>query len=222
MARLILNDFRLNSLWLLVVFLFYNIDLDLLVSLSGFRYRIFPGPYAGFFFASVMILVLLMREEYNKGQVIYRSLPLSNLKIVSARYASICLIILACMLYGYLFQHVIIRFSPQITRHVVTEQMDAGYALEHSLIARAIAVTTILAIAIPLIMRFSMFWGMLVGYLACLFVWPRLIDHLLEYSLHTSFFLGLSRWMFFSMVSMVVALGLSVRLSVWLYGQRDL
>jgi hypothetical protein len=207
---------------LLGVFAFFNLDLDVLASFRGFNYREFAGAQAGSFFALVMVLVVFLREEYSKGQVVYRSLPVSGLHIVLARYASVCLIIIACMLYGHLFQYTIFRFSPRPTRHVLTEQIDAGYALEHSLIARGLAISSIAAVAMPLVVRFPMFWGILGGYIACLFIWSRLIERLLAYSLHTTFFLGLSRWTFFAVVFMIAINVLSLRLSVWLYGQRDL
>lgn len=220
MARLILNDVRLNAVWLLGVFVFFNLDLDFLSAFMRLSYHRLTGAEVGFFFASVMVLIVFLREEYNKGQIIYRSLPLSPAKIVTARYLSILLIALACMTYGLLFQQIIIRFSPSPFWHL-TDQMDAGYALEHSLIARGFAISVIFGIAMPLMMRFSMFWGILAGYLACLFIWSRLVDRLMSYSLHTTFFLGLSRWSFFAVVLMIAINAIAFRLSVWLYGQRQ-
>jgi hypothetical protein len=142
------------------------------------------------------------------------------MKVVAARYLSITLIAVACMAYGLFFQQIILRFHTLPLRSF-TDQMDAGYAIEHSLIARGIALSVILGIAMPLIARFSMFWGILIGYLVCLFTWSRLIDWLMAYSLHTSFFLGLSRWSFFSVVILVAINAIAFRLSVWLYGQRQ-
>lgn len=222
MARLILNDLKLHGVWLLAVFFFFNMDLVAFGSLERYRYVRLVGAQAGFFFASVMVLIIFLREEFHKGQIGYRSLPISHLTIVSARYASIALIACACMLYGHLFQQIILFYAAPITRHIVTYQIDAGYALEHSIIARGFAVTSIAALSIPLILRFSAFWGILIGYFAFLFIWSRLIDRLLDYSLHTSFFLGLSRWSFFAVVIIFAINLLAFRISVWLYGRRDL
>jgi hypothetical protein len=224
MARLILNDIRLNAFGLLVIFVLFNLFLDFLSAHTMLHYRRTAGAGAGLFFASVMVLYVFLREELNKGQIIYRSLPLSHVKIVTARYVSISLIALACIVYGLLFQQVILRFSAaHASWWPLTHQMDPGYAFEHSLIARGMAISLIMGFAIPLMMRFTIpITGIVAGYLAALFIWSRLVDHLMDYSLHTSFFLGLSRWSSFAVVLMIVINVIAFKLSIWLYGQKQL
>ena len=223
MARLILNDIRLNALGFMVVFVLFNLFLDFLSALMMLHYRHTAGAGAGLYFASVMVLYIFLHEEHNKGQTIYRSLPLSHVKIVTARYLSIFLIALACIVYGLLFQLVILRLSPAHYVLHLTNQMDPGYAFEHSLIARGLAASLIMGVAIPLLMRFSIpITGILAGYLVSLFIWSRLVDRLMDYSLHTSFFLGLSRWSCFAVVLVIAINAIAIRLSIWLYGQRQL
>jgi hypothetical protein len=223
MARLVLNDIKLNAFGFMVVFVLFNLFLDFMSAHTLLHYRQTAGAGAGLFFASIMVLYVFLREEYNKGQTIYRSLPLDHVKIVTARYLSIFLVVLACIAYGLLFQLVILQLSPAHYPFHPTNQMDPGYAFEHSLIARGLAASLMMGIAIPLLIRFSIpIIGILAGYLACLFVWPRLVDRLMDYSLHTSFFLGLSRWSCFAVVLILVINAIAIRLSIWLYGQKEL
>jgi hypothetical protein len=175
-----------------------------------------------------MVLALFLREDQNKGQIIYRSLPLSHAKIVSARYISVFLIAMANVAYGVSIQLINLRLGPWVMRYGgrvvrdVSIQMDAGYALEHSLIARALALTVVISVAVPLIIRYGSLWRILIGYLVLMFVWSIGVSRLLRLSLYTGFFLGLSRWMFFAIVSMCIMLSISYKLSVWLYGRREL
>jgi hypothetical protein len=175
-----------------------------------------------------MVLALFLREDQNKGQIIYRSLPLSHAKIVSARYISVFLIAMANIAYGVSIQLINLRLGPWVMRYGgrvirdVSLQMDAGYALEHSLIARAFALTVVISLAVPLIIRYGSLWRILIGYLVLMFVWSMGVSRLLRLSLYTGFFLGLSRWMFFAIVSMCIMLSISYKLSVWLYGRREL
>jgi hypothetical protein len=223
MTRLVLNDIRLNALGFLVVFFMFNLFLDFLSARMMLQYRYVAA--AGLYFASVMVLYVFLREEHNKGQTIYRSLPLAHVKIVMARYLSIFLIALACIVYGLLFRLVILSLSPTQQPHGwwLSDQLDPGYALVNSLIARGLAVSLILGVAMPLLMRFSIpIIGILAGYLASLIIWSRLVNHLMDYSIRTAFSIGLSRWSFFAVVFIVVVNVMAIRLSVWLYGQRQL
>jgi hypothetical protein len=229
MCRLIVNDFRFNAVLFFTLFVISNLYYLLLARMHmlGWGYR--PGGIGvALAFTSVMVLALFLREVQNKGQIIYRSLPLSHAKIVSARYLSILLIGFLNIAYGVAVQSINSRLGPWVLRiggrivRAVSVQLDAGYALEHSLIARAIAATIVISLAVPLIIRYGSLWSILLGYLIFMFVWSTGVNHLLRLSLHTGFFLGLSRWMFFAVVIMCITLSISWRLSVWLYGRREL
>jgi hypothetical protein len=222
MTRLVLNDIRLNALGFMVVFFMFNLFLDFLSARVMFQYHYVTA--AGLYFASVMVLYVLLREEHNKGPIIYRSLPLAHGKIVMARYISIFLIALACIGYGLLFRLIILELSPAHTqffwRH--TDQLALGNTLAHFLIAQGLALSLIIGIAIPLLTRFSIsIIGMLAGYLASIFIWSRLVNYLMDYSLRT-FFTRPSRWFLFAVSMMIVINVVAIRLSVWLYGQRQL
>jgi len=229
MRRLIANDFRMNAILFFALFVISNLYYLLLARVNMLRWGYSPGIIGvGLAFSSIMVLALFLREDQNKGQIIYRSLPLSHTKIVSARYISILLIGTANIAYGLAVQYINLRLGPWVLRiggrilRNVTVQMDAGYALEHSLLARAMAVTIILSLAVPLIIRYGSLWRILLGYLVLMFVWATGVKHLLRFSLYTGFFLGLSRWAFFAVVLMGIVLSISWRFSVWLYGRREL
>lgn len=229
MHRLVANDFRLNAVLFFALFVISNF-LYLFLARAHLLGKTYAsgGLGVGLAVTSVMVVALFLREDQNKGQIIYRSLPLSHAKIVSARYFSVLLVGIANIAYGVAVQAINARLSPWVGRlggRIIRDmsfQMDSGYALEHSLIARALAVTIVVSLAIPLIIRYGSLWRILLGYLIVILVWSTGVDHLLRFSLHTSFFLGLSRWMFFATVFMCITLALSYKLSVWLYGRREL
>jgi hypothetical protein len=207
----------------MVIFFLFNLVLVFMSARTIFHYRQMACAEAGLQFASIMILYVFLREELNKGQLTFRSLPLSHVKIVGARYVSIFFITLAFIMYGILFQQTILWLSPLHHFYQFFNQMDPGYAVEHSLIARGLATSLILCVAVPLLMRFSIpITGILAGYVASLYVWSRLVDHFMHYSLYISFFLGLSRWSGFAVVSIIVVNVIAIRLSIWLYGQKQL
>jgi len=229
MRRLVANDFKLNAVLFSWLFVISNLYYLLLARIHMLGRGYTPGGVAvGIAFTSVMVLALFLREDQNKGQIIYRSLPLSHAKIVSARYISVFLIAMANVAYGVSIQLINLRLGPWVMRYGgrvvrdVSIQMDAGYALEHSLIARALALTVVISVAVPLIIRYGSLWRILIGYLVLMFVWSIGVSRLLRLSLYTGFFLGLSRWMFFAIVSMCIMLSISYKLSVWLYGRREL
>jgi hypothetical protein len=229
MRRLVANDFRLNAVLFFSLFVISNLLYLLLARMHMLGATYTPGGVGvGLAITSVMVLALFLREDQNKGQIMYRSLPLSHAKIVSARYISILLIVLANIAYGVAVQYINARLGPWVGRfggriiRDLSVQLDVGYGLEYSLIARALAVTIVISLAVPLIIRYGSLWRILLGYLVLMFVWSTGVNHLLRFSLHTGFFLGLSRWMFFAVVVMCITLSVSCRLSVWLYGRREL
>ena len=229
MRRLIANDIRLNAVLFFWLFVISNLYYLLLARMHALGRMYAPGGVGvGIAFTSVMVLALFLREDQNKGHVMYRSLPLSHAKIVTARYISILLIGLANIAYGVAIQSINSRVGPWVQRHGVrfvqdlSVQLDAGYALEHSLLARALVVTIMISVAVPLIIRYGSLWRTLIGYLVLMFVWATGVKYLLRFSLYSGFFLGLSRWTFLAVISMCILLALSCRLSVWLYGRREL
>ena len=230
MLRLITNELKLNALLLFTVFVVSN-----LAYLFMARMRVLSNVYGlggvslGLAVTSVMVLALFLREELSKGQVIHRSLPLSHSSIVSAKYLLILLIGVANLVYGLSIQVINAHVGPWVPGrfrswiiHRLFDQLDPGYALDHSILARAIAVTIIVSIGVPLMIRFGSIWRILVGYLIIILLWSKAVDRLLHFSLYTSFSIGLSRWTFFAIGLMIISLGISYRLSVWLYGRREL
>ena len=225
MLRLLYNDFRLNGVWFFWVFLLLNLELGVSVGMHLF-YSQYSSLSVGLSYAMIPPLVLFLREEYWKAQVVGRSLPVSPATSVMTRYLAVCVLGLLPSLYGLLFQRIIEILGPHASQYTSlsfrAQQMESGYAIEHSLIARSLGLSIALAIVMPLVIRFGSVWRILIGFVGLRIVWSKFIDFLLGYSLHTSFFLGLSRWVFFATVFVIGILAMSVRVSIWLYVKRDL
>jgi hypothetical protein len=229
MLRLVVNDFRLNAVLFFWLFVISNLLYLLLARINQLGGPYAPGGFGvGLAMTSVMVLALFLREDQSKGQIMYRSLPLSHKTVVSARYLSVLLIGAANIAYGMAVQSINLRLGPWVRRfggsmvRDLSVQLDSGYSLEHSLIARALIATIVIALAIPLIIRYGSLWSILSGYLIIILGWAWSVNRLLRFSLYTGFFLGLERWTFFAVVLMFITLSISWRLSVWLYGKRDL
>jgi hypothetical protein len=220
MLRLLANDIRLNAVWFAWIFVLLNISIVL--GFIGYNY---PHRYlsieVGISYITLMPLVLFWREEYYKGEVVRRSIPVSHIQRVLARYISVVLLGIAPVLYGYLYQFLIELLGPHGSLSFYAEQMESGYATEHSLIARGLALTLAFAVIVPLTMRFGAI-RVLGVYLVLLIVWSRVIDFFLNFSLHAVMFLGLSRWFFFVSLLVIVCIMVSVWISLHLVRRRDL
>lgn len=220
MLRLLANDFRLNAVWFSWIFVLLNISI--MLGFIGYNY---PHHYlsmkVGISYITLMPLVLFLREEHYKGEVVRRSIPVSHIQRVFARYISVLLLGIAPVLYGYLYQFLIELVGPHGSLSFYAEQLESGYATEHSLIARGLALTMAFAVIVPLTMRLGVF-RMLGVYLVLLIVWTRVTDFFLNFSLHAGMFLGLSRWFFFASLLIIVCLVVSVWISLRLVRRRDL
>lgn len=103
MLRLITNDIKLNAAWLWLVFMLMNLGLILSGAFNIFPHR-YSGLKVGFGYAMAMPLIVFLREAYYKGQLVNRSLPLSSLHLVLARYCSVILLGGVVVAYGWLYQ----------------------------------------------------------------------------------------------------------------------
>jgi hypothetical protein len=225
MIRLLVNDFRLNAVFVFWVFLFFNAQLFLMAKLGVLgRYAVGGIQSAGIVFASVMVVAVFLREEQHKGQIVIRSLPISHGKIVCARYLSISLFVLACALYGF-FYWVVVGSSIQ-NRYFIERFHsvlgDPGIAIMHSLIARALATSAAVAIAVPLIVRYGTFWRILIGYMVLTVGWSRSIPSLLRWSESESHIFGSVGWVLVAVVLIIAIIAASIRLSIWLYARKEL
>lgn len=220
MLRLIRNDLRLNATILLLVFILLNVAL--IWSLS---WRLYPHRFltlrAGFNWSIVLSLIVYLRDVYYKGQLLNRSLPIPIPIIVLSRYFSVVLLALIAIFYGWTFQAVLETLTPHLSRTYLAGQMEAGYALEHSVIARVLGLSILFSVVTPLVFRYGKFWPIVVGFFAVQVVWGTFIDGLLAFSLSATIFLGSSRWMFFASLMALAFLALSVKASVWLYARKE-
>ncbi|HCA81592.1 MAG TPA: hypothetical protein DEP53_17830 [Bacteroidetes bacterium] len=219
MLRLIRNDIRSNATYLLLVFMIMN--LALVSSLSWYHY---PHRYhslqAGFGWAIIMVLIVYLRDAYYQGQLLNRSLPIPVPTIVLARYVTVILLTSMTILYGWLYQALLETFVPHLSRSYLAAQMESGYAVELSVIARVLGLCILFSVVTPLVFRYGTFWRIVVGFFAVEVVYGRFIDQLLALSLRATFFFGLSRWLFFASLIALASLAISARISVWLYDRR--
>jgi hypothetical protein len=226
MLRLMVNDFRLNAVFVFCVFFLFNVHLVLMAGLGILgRYTVAGIQSAAIVVASGMVVAVFLREEQNKGQIVIRSLPISHVKVVCARYLSILLLVIGSVVYGF-FYWVVVGSTIQNTYlawHFRFFLGDPGFAFAHSLIARALAISTTVAITVPLIVRFGTFWRILIIYALLMTVWSIAIVHLLRWSSIAAHFLGsVEAWLLVSVVFMLTILAASIRLSTWLYARKDL
>jgi hypothetical protein len=230
MIRIIRNHLKLSALLLFLIFLVSNIAYLFFARLRAKVDLPFPGAIQlAIATSSVMILALFLREEQGKAQVLYRSLPISHSKIVSAMYALVIFVFLANLSYGFSLQLINAYLGPWIPNpqrseiiHRFFAQFNDGFAIEHTILSYAIALSIITSVSMPLIVRYGSIWRILMGFLVFMWTWSTAVDRLLRFSLNTSLFLGRSRWLFIATTMMLISLTLSWRLSVYLYGQRDL
>jgi hypothetical protein len=176
-----------------------------------------------------MILALFLRQQQSKVEVMYRSLPLRHSTVISAMFLLVFVVLLANVAYGISLQIINVHIGPWVPERLrsyalyrLFTQTEPGYAVEHSLLARALAFTIVVSVSIPLIVRFGSMWRILLGSLLVGFLWAKAVDYLLRVSLYTSFAIGLSRWACFATLLMIASLGISFWLSVRLYGVRDM
>lgn len=218
MLRLVANNVRFNTDWLFWIFALLNFRIA--VSMDPFPHH-YAGLRAGMSFAMLMPLIVILREEYYKGHTFLHSLPIRKDRLVYSRYISVILLGIAPALYGLFYQVLIEYLGPRGPLSYYAQQLESGYSVEHSLIARTIGWSVLVGIGMPLITLFGSFWRILIAFLALQFVWGIFTDYLLELSLRSARFLGMSRWVFFVSLFVITMIAISARLSVWLEGQRE-
>jgi hypothetical protein len=224
MLRLVVNDVRLNAVFVFWVFLFFNVYLLLMAWLGGPGKLLLGGLQSGIAFASAMVIAIFLREEQNTGQVIIRSLPISHTRVVYARYLSITLFVIANVLYGLFYQSIVGSPRPIVHEHLDFLLMinDSFFSLEHSLAARLLAVVITISITVPLIIRYGTFWRILIGYVVVMVGWARGIPFLLGWCKSAALFFGSPGWVLLAAVIMVAMIAASIRLSIRLYGRKEL
>lgn len=227
MLRIVASQLKLNALTLFTLFVVSNVAYLFRARLGFLGYGA-GALHVGIGTAAVMIVALLLRHQQIKGDMIYRSLPLRHSSVVSAMFVLVFTILITNLAYGFSVEVINLHIAPWLPERIrswriqhLFEVFDSGYAVEHSMLARALAFTIVTSVSIPLIIRYGTMWRMLLGFLIVVFAWAKAVNYLLHFSLYTSFSLGLSRWTFFAIVLMMMSLGLSWRISVWLYGRRE-
>jgi hypothetical protein len=86
-----------------------------------------------------------------------------------------------------------------------------------------LAISTTVAIAVPLIIRFGTFWRILMIYAALMAIWSVSIVHLLKLSSFAAHFFGSREaWILVAVWFMIAILAVSIRQSTRLYSRREL
>ncbi|MCX6145173.1 MAG: ABC-2 transporter permease [Ignavibacteriales bacterium] len=222
MLRLIINDFKLNAvllLWTLAIYILVEVALGHLAMLANYG---IGGIQLGLMSASVMVLAVFLREVQNAHQVVYRSLPISHVKVMSARYLFVLLLVMANVLYGFFSQRIVgsdEALGPLAFTAVRLGDLYYGFA--QNLIARALALSLTIAVVIPLIVRHGTLWRILIGYLILVIAWPRIVDCLLPFSDHETLYFGLSNWLLLAGVFIIASMAVSVQISARLYSKKE-
>jgi hypothetical protein len=221
--RLMINDLKLNAVLMFSAFLVFTLVEVALGRLAIlFSYGI-GGIQLGLMSASVMVLAVFLREAQSGHQVIYRSLPISTIKLISARYFLVLLLVVVNVLFGFFFQRIVrsedalmpLRLFFNVPLH------DLFYGFVQNLIARMLALSLTIAVMIPLIVRYGTWSRLLVGYLILLVAWPRIVDGLLPFSDRETLYFGLSKWLLLACAFTIASLGVSIQISAWLYRKKE-
>ena len=224
MLRLLVNDIRLNAVFMFWVFVLFNLHLVLMAWLGGPGKYLLGGLQSGIAFASAMAVAVFLREEQSAGQIITRSLPISHQKVVYARYLLVATFLIVDVSYGLFYQRAV--GSPRVIVHEHLDFLfllnDSFSAIEHSLLARALGVTIAICIALPLIIRFGTFWRILIGYMVVVLGWQFCINSLVRWSELSASVVGSRVWVVLSVAIMVLMSIVSIRLSVQLYRRKEL
>jgi hypothetical protein len=224
MLRLLVNDFRLNAVFVFWVFLLFNVELILTAWLGVSGTFLLGGIQSGIAFASAMVVAVFLREEQNKAQIINRSLPISHAKLVNARYLSIAIFVIANVSYGMMYQRVVGSPRPIAFWHfeLLLRANASFFMIRDSLLVQALAASTAVCVAVPLIIRYGTFWRILIGYVAAIIGWSRCIPYLLNWSDSAARFFGSPGWTLLAVVFMIATTAASIRLSIWLCDRKDL
>jgi len=224
MLRLMTNDLKLNAVLMFSAFLVFTVVEVALGHLAILSSPGIGGIQLGLMSASVMVLAVFLREAQNGHQVVYRSLPISPIKVISARYLFVLLLVVANVLYGFFFQRIVrsedalapLRLFFNVPLH------DLFYGFVQNLLARALALSLTIAVVIPLIVRYGTLSRLLVGYLLLVVVWPRIVDCLLPFSDHETAYFGWLKWLLLASVFIIASMAVSVQISAWLYSKKEL
>ncbi len=213
MLKLLRNDIRANSLSLMFMFVLLNGTFILIILV---RLGLQNLLLAGLWLALITPLPILLRSEQYKSSNLYRSLPIRLSSIVWAKYASVLVVALATIIYTLAYAY-IIDLEPNSLHYSI----EAGYAYPHTFIARGIFYALVMLIGVPLIFAAGSLLRIVWGMIVVLFLRKFAIAYLLEFSLHSSFTIGINAWVSFVIVVSILLLFLSQEVSVWILHQRD-
>ncbi len=216
MLTLVKNDVRANSLSILFMFLMLNGGFILAI-LSHLRLPVLL--LIGLWFSMIVPLPILLRAEQFKSTVNYRSLPIRVSSLAGGKYLSVILVSLATISYTLAYVYIL---ELGLRSHQIVYSIEAGYAFPHTFIARALFSVVVLAVGMPLLCAAGSFLRIVWGALFILIVRSVAIDRLLDFSLHSTFSMGLNAWVFFVLVVSIILLILSSEISARILSRRDL
>jgi len=216
MFRILKINFRFHALWLALLLLLLML-LGVLQAVTPGR-GAFSGLIAGAGFGNLMMVVFLARQSHYSGELLMRTLPVDPTVFIATMYIMIAILCLGSAAFGFIFRDLIdIVTRTPINHH----QLDQGYRVVHSIIARLISWWILVAIAIPFVIRFGNALRIVVGYVVMGAVHTVAVFPLLKVSVDGTSILGLNGWIAFVMTLLIISSILSFMISSEVYQRKE-
>jgi hypothetical protein len=214
MLRLVKADLRFNAVRLMWAFAAITF---------GMFVRFYPGHFGssvsiGFQFGLLMPVVVFIAGPYYKSDLLYRTMPINFLELISAKYLIVFLLLFGPIVEGIVFDLLGLLFTDHGSW---VFQIDRGYTLGDYLIAGAAASCVAFSAILPVILR----WGSLMRVIAMwvlLFVYVGVArTYFLTLSAVGSAFFGTFGWVLIVVLALLTIGVLSFRISLWLVRHKE-
>lgn len=215
MLRLVKANLRFNAAWLTGI----TILLVLWQFAVSHPRRFGPGFSAGFSIGFLMSLMYFIRDAYYKAEVLYRALPVDRRDLVSAKYATSAILFFGPPLYGLVFWDLLIFFVSG--HHSSGFQLDVGYTVGHSLIARMVLWWLVLSAFLPIALRWGSLSRVATLWILLAIISPVYLHSVLVVSRAGSMRFSMNVWILIVIFTMLTIGLLSFELSVWLCRHKE-
>ncbi len=212
--RLVKTELRVNAVRLIWAF----------AGITFWQFAMFyPGHFGnclsiGFQFGLLMPLVVFISGPYYKSDLLYRTMPISFLELISTKYLVVSLLFFGPVMQGLVLDLLGLLFA----RHESwVFQIDSGYTVSDYLIAGATASWIAFNAILPVVLR----WGTLMRIVA---MWMLLLiyvgamrTYFLKLSAVSSAYFGVIGWILIVVLALLAIGLLSFRLSLWLVRHKE-
>jgi hypothetical protein len=215
MLRLVQIDLRQNAVWLMPFFV--------LLAISEFAVS-YPGRFgicfaAGFQFGFFMVLVYFVRGAYYRSDMLYLTLPINRIDFVSAKYVTAAILFFGPPIYGLVFWDLLGFFLAG--QRLSSHQVDNGYALAHSMLARLAGSWIALAVILPIVLRWGSLLRITVMWILLAIVTSGNVYYFLRYSTTHAARFGMDGWILIVVLVLLTIGLLSFKLSAWLFQHKE-